>query len=100
MQGTNQYFGAPLCANTPPGLQLVSSTSPPDSEEIADATVSCPAGKHLYGVGGRVTGAGHVMLDDIRPNDALTNVVVTGIEADEGYAPNWTATAYGICVSA
>ena len=44
-----------FCATPPPGLQLVSATSPTTSEENGTyVKAACPAGKHLTGMAGRV----------------------------------------------
>jgi hypothetical protein len=90
-----------FCANPPPGLQLVSATSPTTSEENGTyVTASCPAGKHLTGTGARVNnGNNRVVIDDMRPNPALTSVTVSGFEDLLGYDQNWSVTAFAICVS-
>ena len=95
-------WATPLCANPPPGLQLVSATSaPPDDEiEFATVTVSCPAAKHLLGTGARINGGNNqVVLDDLRPDASLKKVTVSGYEDSDGYDQDWTLTAFGICVS-
>ena len=90
-----------FCATPPPGLQLVSATSPTTSEENGTyATAACPAGKHLTGVAGRVNnGRNEVVIDDVRPNPSLTNVTVSGFEDQNGYDRDWSVTAFAICVS-
>jgi hypothetical protein len=88
-----------ICATAPPGLQLVSAASTPDdAEEISAVTVSCPAGKYLLGTGGGiVTATGEAVIDDLRPNAALTNVTVTGIEDETGLDSDWNVEAQAIC---
>jgi len=90
-----------FCATPPPGLQLVSATSPTTSEENGtNATAACPAGKHLTGAGARVNnGHNEVVIDDMRTNPALTSVTVAGFEDSDGYEGNWSVTAFGICVN-
>jgi hypothetical protein len=90
-----------FCATPPPGLQLVSATSPTTSEENGTyATAACPAGKHLTGTGARVNnGNNRVVIDDMRPNPALTSVTVSGFEDQVGYDQDWSVTAFAICVS-
>jgi hypothetical protein len=90
-----------FCAIPPPGLQLVSATSPTTSEENGtSATAACPAGKHLTGTGARVNnGNNQVVIDDMRPNPALTSVTVSGFEDQDGYDQDWSVTAFAICVS-
>ena len=88
-----------MCATALPGLQLVTQTSVSDSEEVKYATATCPAGKHLVGTGGEIVGApGEVVLDDVRPNPALTTVTVTGAENETGFHSDWFLRAYAICV--
>ena len=90
-----------FCATPPPGLQLVSATSPATSEENGTyVTAACPAGKHLTGTGARINnGNNQVVIDDMRPNAALTNVTASGFEAAAGYDQAWSVTAYAICVN-
>jgi hypothetical protein len=89
-----------ICANPPPGLQTVFASSPNDSAELKIVTASCPSGKNLLGTGGDIFGGqGQVVIDDLRPNAALKNVTVTGIEDQTGYSGNWQATAYAICAN-
>ena len=47
-----------VCANAPPGLELVAATSVEDEDDIKSVTARCPAGKNLLGTGGEVTGGG------------------------------------------
>ena len=96
-----RLVGWALCATPPPGLQLVrGAVSAAASEELDVATARCPAGKHVTGAGGEVTPAtGKVILDDLRPDAALSSVTVTGIEAGNGTDADWTATAYAICMN-
>jgi hypothetical protein len=88
-----------ICATPPPGLQLVTAASTPDdADEISAVTVSCPAGKYLLGTGGGVvTATGEAVIDDLRPNAALTNVTVTGIEDETGLDSDWNVEAQAIC---
>ena len=91
-----------MCANPPPGLQLVTVTSESDSEELKVVTATCPTGKNLIGTGGEIsTGVGQVVLDDIRPNASLTSVTVTAIEDENGFGLGfgWYAVAYAICAN-
>jgi hypothetical protein len=79
-----------------PGLVRVQAVSPNNSLNKS-VTVACPAGKRVYGAGGRITGGlGNVYMDDVTPSDTLLNVRVTGQE-NGAYAANWTVTAYAIC---
>ena len=40
---------------------------------------------------------GQVLMDDLRPNAALTAVTVNGLEDETGNAANWSLTAYAVC---
>ena len=88
-----------ICASPPPGLQLVNAASTPDdADEISAVTASCPAGKYLLGTGGGIVGAGgEAVIDDLRPNAALTNVTVTGIEDETGFSGDWNVEAQAVC---
>jgi hypothetical protein len=39
------------------------------------------------------------VLEDVRPNGALTSVTVTGFENETGTTANWNAAAYAICAN-
>jgi hypothetical protein len=88
-----------ICATPLPGLEVVSNVSPSNSSG-KNVTAPCPAGKRVVGAGGELTnGAGQVVLDDVAPNAALTGVTATGVEDENGYASNWTVTAYAVCAN-
>jgi hypothetical protein len=88
-----------MCATPPRGLQLVFATSLPDSDP-ASVTASCPPGKNLLGGGGQTSTPSGVLIDDIRPDDLLTGITVTGLENEKGTESDWTVTAYAICANA
>ena len=89
-----------VCAPPPPGLQRVARTTGSDSSEYKITTATCPAGKHLVGTGAEVSPAvGEVIVDDIRPNQALTAVVAEAVEDRTGFEGNWRLSAYAVCVS-
>ncbi|HEX8103546.1 MAG TPA: hypothetical protein VF533_13095 [Solirubrobacteraceae bacterium] len=95
------HFGSGLavCAAPPAGLQRVAATSALNTEELKTVTATCPAGKHLVGIGGRVTGGrGNVVIDDWRPGATLASATVTGI-ARPGFADAWSLAAYAVCVT-
>jgi len=88
-----------ICANPPPGLQLVTVAQEFDSD-VASVTATCPAGKYLLGAGGEIDfGFGQVRLDDLRPNSALKTVTVTGVEDETGYDEQWRPIAHAICAN-
>jgi hypothetical protein len=87
-----------ICANPPPGLQLVSATSPADPD-FASVTATCPAGKNLLGTGGEIFGSKAKVIDDLRPDNQLRSVTVTGIENEAFISPAWNVKAYAICAN-
>jgi hypothetical protein len=40
-----------------------------------------------------------VLLDDLRADSALTKTTVTAFEDQTGFAHNWGAAAYAICIN-
>ena len=96
-----RLYAYAVCADPPPGLELVTTSNFDPSDTSVSATASCPAGKHLVGAGGKINIAtGDVVMDDLRPNPSLTTVTVTGIEDGDGAAGVWDVWAHAICVSA
>jgi hypothetical protein len=88
-----------VCATPLPGQEIVSNTTPNGSSNRS-VSVSCPGGKRVVGAAGEeFNGLGQVILDDVRPNSALTSVTVTGIEDQTGYSGFWTLTARAICAT-
>jgi hypothetical protein len=89
-----------VCADPPPGLELVRRQTVSSNDEIQTITASCPAGKYLTGLaGGLQSAGGNGVIDDIVPDAGLSKVTVTGI-AGEGGVPNpWTVDAYAICAN-
>jgi hypothetical protein len=101
---TPQNWGvtaAAICANPLPGLQLVSASTPTDSNGFKGTTASCPNGKRLTGLGAQIGARqnGQVHIDTLIPNAALTTstLVAFARKADAG---NWRGTAFAICATA
>lgn len=89
-----------LCAEPPPGLKLVPAATALDSTEFAGATARCPGGQNLLGTGAAIgRGEGEVVIDDLRPDAALTSVTASGIEDATSYAGDWRVSAYAICAN-
>jgi hypothetical protein len=101
-----------ICATPLPGLILVSNTSASDSSAEKSVPASCPSGKKVVGVGGRVTDGfslfftptsadfvGEVVMNGLFPNAALTSVQVNAFEDEDGFDKNWSLTAYAICAN-
>jgi hypothetical protein len=92
-------FARAVCANAPPGLELVTVAGEPDSD-LAGVTAGCPAGKNLLGTGAEIEGGdGQVVLDDVRPNALLTTNTVTAFEDETGFGFTWFPRAYAICAN-
>jgi hypothetical protein len=89
-----------ICADPPPGLQLATARSPSDSNPSKTVTAACPSGKNVLGAGASIaSGAGEVVIDDMVPNNLLTNVTATGFEDPDGFAGNWRVFGYAICAN-
>jgi hypothetical protein len=96
---TWSVFARAICANAPPGLELVTAAGEPDSD-LAGVTAACPAGKNLLGTGAEIEGGdGQVVLDDVRPNGLLTTNTVTAFEDENGFSAEWFPRAYAICAN-
>jgi hypothetical protein len=81
-----------------PGLSLAAATSPSNSLTSKSATVSCPAGDQVLGVGGGIgNGSGQVIVDDWMQLNP-TQAAVRGVEANP-FASNWTAGSTAICAA-
>ena len=89
-----------VCAPPPPGLQRIVRSTVSDATEYKNVTATCPAGKHLVGTGAEVTPAiGEVIIDDIRPNEALTAVTAEAVEDWTGLTVDWRLFVYAVCIS-
>jgi hypothetical protein len=88
-----------VCANPPPGLELVSAASPVDSSNKR-INASCPVGKNLLGTGAEIDGGlGQVVLDHVTPDAGLRTATVTGLEDETGHTAAWSLRSYAICAS-
>ncbi|MDG4770186.1 hypothetical protein [Solwaraspora sp. WMMD792] len=98
--GNWRVYAYGICGRAPAGLQYVSFQTASNSDSYKAATATCPAGKQLISVGARtLNGAGNVVIDDLRPNGALTSATVTGYEDEAGYAGSWSLWSYGVCAN-
>lgn len=100
--GASVAVAAPGSA-TPPvpqaltGVIRVDLESPSNSNPAKSVAIACPNGKKVINAGGYISGGvGSVALDDIYPNETLTEVSVTGKETD-AYAPSWRVHAFATC---
>ena len=90
-----------VCALALPGLQLITTTSPVDSAEHKELTMSCPAGTEVHSIGAEITrGAGQVRLDAMIPQFGFqTHVLIGAIEDEDGHADRWSVTGHVICAA-
>lgn len=89
-----------ICGAQLSGLQLVQSSSAINSTSTRSHTVSCPGGTKVVGAGGTIIGAnGRVKVDEIRPNDSLSQVTVTASEDQDATGSDWRVVAHAVCAS-
>jgi hypothetical protein len=89
-----------MCVNPVPGQQLVRVSSPFNSADKT-ASVDCPRGTKLHGLGGGVTYAlGQSYLDELAPNGvSLTGSRIDAREDADGNPNSWLADLYAVCAS-
>jgi hypothetical protein len=84
-----------------PGLLYVSAFSSTDSATGHSATVECPTGRRLIGMGGLVDsfniGQDRLTLAGIRPDGGLGTLTAVGYETDQGFAGYWRVKATAAC---
>ena len=88
-----------ICSDPLPLLIRKAVTSPSDSLNKT-VTATCGTGRKVIGGAAEtITGRGQVVLTAIRPNPTLTAVTASAAEDDDGFARNWSVTAYAICAT-
>jgi hypothetical protein len=92
-----------VCADPLPGLELVVSTTPPNSTDTVNSAV-CPAGKRLHGFGSAMNGEspsdwGQAIHTGAYPNAALTTATTTVLEDTTGIANNWFTSMVAVCAT-
>jgi len=91
-----QVRGTAVCANTPAGYTIVSSTSTFTSGKARAARVFCPAGTVAIGAGSSLAnGFGQISLADME--NFGTSVQAIAVDDEDGYSGSWSVTAYAIC---
>lgn len=79
-----------------PGLQQVAVSTPSDSVSPKSVTASCPSPKRLVGTGAHVAGVpGQVLIERIHPVSGAVRVIA--YEDENGFAGNWSLSAYAVC---
>jgi hypothetical protein len=84
-----------ICAPALPGQVQATLPSAFDSAGAKTRGIGCPAGKNLLGGAGSVTGAGEVVLDDLRPSP--TGYTALAREDADGFGGSWSVAAGAIC---
>jgi hypothetical protein len=99
--GTWALLAYAICADPPPGLQIVSATSAAGSNAFQGVSASCPPGKFAAGAGGRINGGmGQVDLHTIAEGAFFSSrTTAAGTEDVNGFSGTWSVTAYAVCVT-
>lgn len=89
-----------FCAANPPEYEIVSATSALSSGSFTGIAAVCPNGKYVVGSGGRINGGlGQVDLLTLGEGGTVSNRTTgAGQEDTNGFAGNWSVTAYAVCV--
>ena len=83
-----------ICVDPLAGEQRVTVDSADNSTASRAVTATCPAGKRLHGVGGKIVGGeGQVRLTEMRPTSSTT-ATVRATEDENGFSGNWKVRAY------
>jgi hypothetical protein len=90
-----------VCASAPPSLSYQFRDSAYDSTNDKSASADCPVGTRAYGVGGYLSFlTAELYFDRMVPHGSAWNGGdVNGREDQDGFAPNWWATAETICAA-
>jgi hypothetical protein len=90
-----------------PGLEVITATTPINSDSPKTVTAFCPTDKRVLGGGAEIIGGqlgippdgtAHVYLTDAFPGIGLRQYLASAVETDT-HAFNWGLTAYAICAS-
>jgi len=100
--GTWSLLVYAYCASgTLPGYQIVTNTSPVGSGAFQNTVSTCTAGRHALGSGGVVNGGGNqVDLQTLGEGGSFPNASTgAALEDSDGFAGNWSVTAFTVCVT-
>jgi hypothetical protein len=99
--GTTQSWSikaTAVCANPPPGLQIVSQTSSFGPGGARQVFADCPVGKRVIGAGASLSnGFGQISIRGLSIADSFT--VAEAIDDEDGYSGSWSITAYAVCAN-
>jgi hypothetical protein len=98
--GNWTLFATAVCAQRPPGYEIVPAETTFTSTSPQTLTATCPAGKQLLaGFGVAQTGNHNVILDDIQPAMNMSGVTVKGFEDENGFSGTWNLFASAACAT-
>ena len=87
-----------ICAFPLPGQEIVSATTPFDSDGQKLVTATCPSGKRALGTGWSLGGGGQVVIT--YAGIGLSGVTQIAHEDDDGFPGGWSLNAAVICATA
>jgi hypothetical protein len=89
-----------ICADPPPGYELVWKYADTGSATSFGLAVSCSPGKRLLGTGGMVGSGGQIGMTAMTPQSSPSQgAVVAGYEDQYGSSFTWSLVAYAICAT-
>jgi hypothetical protein len=95
-----QARASAICADPPPGLVRVFSSSATDSTDSKTATASCPAGTVLTGTGAEtLDSGGEAAVESIEPNAFINGVTAQATEIN-ATTNDWRVIAFALCANA
>lgn len=98
--GTWKVQAVAVCSSVASSLSRVAATSDENGTSVSprSASVLCPAGEVLLGMGYTLSGAnGNVFPSLLVPVGNPPDMAVVGAIEDLAYAPTWNLKVYGIC---
>lgn len=89
-----------ICADPPPGLEIVSATGPAGSRAFQVVNADC-RGKLAIGAGGRINGGGGRvdLLTIAQGMGFASGTAAGGSEELAGFGGTWSVTAFAVCVT-
>ncbi len=86
-----------ICADPPPGYEIVSNTSTTTSDQYNSVAADCTGDNQLLGMGFGINGGpGQVGIDDFKATGP-TRATGWAYEDGNGYSGTWSLTMYAIC---
>lgn len=89
-----------LCANTPAGYEIASTTTAPSSVSTQQTVAICTGNKRVFGSGARINNpGGQVSLQLTRWDGPRGIGRATAKEDANGYSASWSLTAFAVCAN-